>query len=119
MPPEPISSSIRYLPLSLVPITVVIRGCRGESLVAELTRATVAGESGMRCPVSGILRRHGGQIRYHTDPACPWSWALEPAVRKLMVDFGDGLEWTFVMGGLGAKSSADARTGGLATHGAG
>jgi putative protein-disulfide isomerase len=40
-------------------------------------------------------------VAYYTDPACPWSWALEPAVRKLMVDFGDGLDWTFVMGGLG------------------
>ena len=40
-------------------------------------------------------------ISYHTDPACPWSWALEPVVRKLMVDFGAGLDWTFVMGGLG------------------
>jgi putative protein-disulfide isomerase len=40
-------------------------------------------------------------VAYHTDPACPWSWALEPTVRKLMVDFADGLEWTFVMGGLG------------------
>ena len=39
-------------------------------------------------------------IAYHTDPACPWSWALEPVVRKLMVDFGERLEWTFVMGGL-------------------
>jgi putative protein-disulfide isomerase len=39
-------------------------------------------------------------VEYHTDPACPWSWALEPIVRKLMVDFGDQLEWTFVMGGL-------------------
>src|SRR3989442_5390975 len=37
----------------------------------------------------------------HTDPACPWSWALEPTVRKLKVDFADGLAWTFVMGGLG------------------
>jgi putative protein-disulfide isomerase len=41
------------------------------------------------------------RVAYHTDPACPWSWALEPAVRKLMVEFGGGLEWTFVMGGLG------------------
>ena len=40
-------------------------------------------------------------VAYYTDPACPWSWALEPTVRKLMVDFGDELEWTFVMGGLG------------------
>jgi predicted DsbA family dithiol-disulfide isomerase len=40
-------------------------------------------------------------IAYHTDPACPWSWALEPVIRKLMIEFGDGLEWNFVMGGLG------------------
>jgi protein-disulfide isomerase-like protein with CxxC motif len=40
-------------------------------------------------------------VAYHTDPVCPWSWAFEPTVRKLMVDFGDGLDWTFVMGGLG------------------
>jgi predicted DsbA family dithiol-disulfide isomerase len=40
-------------------------------------------------------------VAYHTDPACPWSWALEPTVRKLKVDFASGLDWTFVMGGLG------------------
>jgi putative protein-disulfide isomerase len=39
-------------------------------------------------------------VAYHTDPACPWSWAFEPTVRKLMVDFGPELDWTFVMGGL-------------------
>jgi predicted DsbA family dithiol-disulfide isomerase len=39
-------------------------------------------------------------LRYYTDPACPWSWALEPCVRKLIVQFGDQLRWTFVMGGL-------------------
>jgi predicted DsbA family dithiol-disulfide isomerase len=40
------------------------------------------------------------QVRYYTDPACPWSWALEPAVRRLMVEFGEDLSWTYVMGGL-------------------
>jgi putative protein-disulfide isomerase len=52
-------------------------------------------------------------VAYHTDPACPWSWALEPSVRKLMVEFEDQLRWTFVMGGLarsflpeGARASA-------------
>src|SRR5688572_32506380 len=44
MPPEPISSSIRYLPLSLVPITVAMDMFRlGESAVAA----------------DGIFRRHG------------------------------------------------------------
>ena len=28
---------------------------------------------------------------YYTDPVCPWSWALEPALRKLAVEFGDSL----------------------------
>src|SRR4051812_50178071 len=40
------------------------------------------------------------EARYYTDPACPWSWSVEPAVRKLMVEFGDNLSWTYVMGGL-------------------
>ena len=39
-------------------------------------------------------------VSYHTDPACPWSWAAEPEIRKLMAEFGDGLQWRFVMGGL-------------------
>src|SRR4051794_324817 len=40
------------------------------------------------------------EARYYTDPACPWSWSAEPAVRKLMVEFGDNLSWTYVLGGL-------------------
>src|SRR3954453_503148 len=39
-------------------------------------------------------------VRYFTDPACSWSWSAEPAIRKLMVEFGENLRWTFVMGGL-------------------
>jgi len=38
---------------------------------------------------------------YYTDPACPWSWAAEPTVRKLMLEFGESLEWSLVMSGLG------------------
>jgi putative protein-disulfide isomerase len=37
---------------------------------------------------------------YFTDPACPWSWAAEPAVRRLLVEFGDDMAITYVMGGL-------------------
>ena len=40
------------------------------------------------------------QVRFYTDPACPWSWATEPSIRKLMVQFDKQLDWTFVMGGL-------------------
>jgi predicted DsbA family dithiol-disulfide isomerase len=54
------------------------------------------------------------QVRFVTDPACPWSWAVEPAVRKLMVEFVEGLEWTWVMGGLArdlTQGYEDAETG--------
>ena len=40
------------------------------------------------------------QVRFYTDPACPWSWAGEPAVRRLMWEFEGELEFTWVMGGL-------------------
>jgi putative protein-disulfide isomerase len=39
-------------------------------------------------------------VTYYTDPACPWSWAAEPAVRRLVVEFGDNISITYVMGGL-------------------
>jgi putative protein-disulfide isomerase len=37
---------------------------------------------------------------YHTDPACPWSWAQEPSLRRLQVEFGAGIAIAPVMGGL-------------------
>lgn len=40
------------------------------------------------------------RIRYVTDPACSWSWAAEPSVRRLQREFGDQLSFTYVMGGL-------------------
>jgi predicted DsbA family dithiol-disulfide isomerase len=40
------------------------------------------------------------RLRYHTDPACPASWAAEPALRRLMAEFGADLSITYVMGGL-------------------
>jgi predicted DsbA family dithiol-disulfide isomerase len=39
-------------------------------------------------------------VRYYTDPACPWSWAAEPGVRRLMVEFGDEVRFTYVMVGM-------------------
>jgi predicted DsbA family dithiol-disulfide isomerase len=35
-----------------------------------------------------------------TDPFCPWSWAAEPQLRRLVREFGDGVAITFVMAGL-------------------
>src|SRR4051812_5874145 len=40
------------------------------------------------------------RVRYYTDPASADSWAAEPAVRELMVRFGQALSFQFVMGGL-------------------
>lgn len=37
---------------------------------------------------------------YYTDPACPWSWALEPALRRLTYEFGRSLEFEYVMAGM-------------------
>jgi predicted DsbA family dithiol-disulfide isomerase len=46
--------------------------------------------------------RHNAVVHtyYYTDPMCPWSWALEPALRKLAVEFAGGLEITYVMCGM-------------------
>jgi putative protein-disulfide isomerase len=54
------------------------------------------------------------QVRYFTDPVCPWSWAAEPFVRRLMVEFGDSLSWSWVMVGLSREIPEDTR--GAALH---
>jgi putative protein-disulfide isomerase len=38
--------------------------------------------------------------RVFTDPFCPWSWAAEPVLRRLQVEFGAALRFTFVIVGL-------------------
>ena len=53
-------------------------------------------------------------MRYFTDPGCPWSWAAEPAVRRLVVEFGDSVSWSWVMVGLSREIPDDTR--GLALH---
>jgi predicted DsbA family dithiol-disulfide isomerase len=39
-------------------------------------------------------------VTVFTDPYCPWSWAAEPQLRRLQVEFGDRLAFTFVIVGL-------------------
>lgn len=43
------------------------------------------------------------QVRFYTDPACPWSWAAEPALRRLLWEFDERLELVWVMGGLARR----------------
>jgi predicted DsbA family dithiol-disulfide isomerase len=49
------------------------------------------------------------QVRFYSDPACPWSWAAEPALRRLMWEFEGGLEFVWVMGGLARRYGSDYR----------
>ena len=56
--------------------------------------------------MSSIFRAVPVRVRYLTDPACSWSWAAEPLVRRLMIEFGDSLEFTWVMGGLARDYTA-------------
>jgi putative protein-disulfide isomerase len=39
-------------------------------------------------------------VTIFTDPFCPWSWAAEPQLRRLAVEFGTSLAYTFVIVGL-------------------
>jgi putative protein-disulfide isomerase len=40
------------------------------------------------------------RISYFTDPACPWSWALEPALHRLQTEYASSVEITYVMSGM-------------------
>ena len=42
----------------------------------------------------------GVTVTYFTDPWCPWSWAAEPARRRLEVEFGDSVAVTYVICGM-------------------
>ena len=39
-------------------------------------------------------------VEYYTDPLCCWSWALEPAWRRLRYEFGDQITWRYRFGGM-------------------
>jgi putative protein-disulfide isomerase len=44
--------------------------------------------------------------RYFTDPASSASWAAEPMLRRMLVEFGNDLSITYVMGGLAREFPA-------------
>jgi predicted DsbA family dithiol-disulfide isomerase len=47
------------------------------------------------------------RVRCYTDPACPASWAAEPRLRGLLVEFGGDLQITYVMAGLARQYDGD------------
>jgi predicted DsbA family dithiol-disulfide isomerase len=49
------------------------------------------------------------QVRFYTDPGCPWSWAAEPALRRLMWEFDGELDFVWVMGGLARRFGREYR----------
>ncbi|MBS1889580.1 MAG: DsbA family protein [Actinobacteria bacterium] len=56
------------------------------------------------------------EVRYYSDPACIWSWAAEPALRRLMWEFEGELSFVWGMGGLArhfgsAYRDSEARVG--------
>jgi predicted DsbA family dithiol-disulfide isomerase len=42
-------------------------------------------------------------VTYYTDPGSPRSWAAEPALRRVLTRFGDGVSISYVMGGLARR----------------
>jgi putative protein-disulfide isomerase len=64
--------------------------------------------------VTDIVGKLPVEVLYYTDPACSASWAFEPKLRRLMAEFGEGLRFRWVMGGLARRFDADwAREQGL------
>jgi predicted DsbA family dithiol-disulfide isomerase len=57
-------------------------------------------------------------VHYFTDPACSASWAAEPIVRRLMVEFDSDLSFHPVMGGLARdyEQGHEMDYGGLLRH---
>lgn len=42
-------------------------------------------------------------VSYYTDPGSPGSWAAEPALRRVLTRFGDGVSISYIMGGLARR----------------
>jgi putative protein-disulfide isomerase len=46
------------------------------------------------------------EVRYFSDPACTWSWAAEPALRRIIFEFDGELDFVWAMGGLARRFGA-------------
>lgn len=43
------------------------------------------------------------QVFYFTDPCCPWCWASEPKIRRMMEEYGERIRLVYKMGGFMEK----------------
>jgi putative protein-disulfide isomerase len=43
------------------------------------------------------------EVRHFSDPACTWSWAAEPTLRRLIWEFEGQLDFVWAMGGLARR----------------
>jgi 2-hydroxychromene-2-carboxylate isomerase len=50
-------------------------------------------------------------LRYFSDPGCPWAWSASPALSVLHWRYGDQLRWRHVMIGLTERGGDYARRG--------
>jgi predicted DsbA family dithiol-disulfide isomerase len=50
-----------------------------------------------------IVEHVSVEVRYYSDPACTWSWAAEPALRRLLWEFEGELSFVWAMGGLARR----------------
>jgi protein-disulfide isomerase-like protein with CxxC motif len=46
------------------------------------------------------------QVRYFSDPACTWSSAAEPALRRIIFEFDGELDLVRAMGGLARHAAS-------------
>jgi putative protein-disulfide isomerase len=63
-------------------------------------RLSVRLNFGRAARLPSILRQVAVEVSYYTDPCCPWSWGLEPAVRRLRWTYGESLDISYVMAGM-------------------
>jgi predicted DsbA family dithiol-disulfide isomerase len=49
------------------------------------------------------------EVRYFSDPACIWSWAAEPSLRRIIFEFDGELDFVWAMGGLARRFGSSYR----------
>ncbi|OIN59524.1 dithiol-disulfide isomerase [Arsenicibacter rosenii] len=69
--------------------------CDPETGICELPAQQTA-----TAPVSVRVDKKPLTITYFTDPICSTCWGIEPQLRKLKLEYGDGIHIDYHMGGL-------------------